>query len=49
MTKNIGKNFLKCLKCLSSHSPRIADLCEVLFGYVDKKWYICRLHLTFEI
>lgn len=49
MTKNIGKNFLKCLKCLCSHSPRIADLCEVLFGYVDKKWYICRLHLTFEI
>lgn len=41
MTKNIGKNFLKCLICFSSHSHRIANLCEVLFGYVDKKWYIC--------
>lgn len=49
MTKNIGKNFLKCLICFSSHSQRITNLCEVLFGYVDKKWYICRLHLTFEI
>lgn len=26
MTKNIGKNFLKCLICLSSHSHRIAGL-----------------------
>lgn len=26
MTKNVGKNFLKCLICLSSHSHRIADL-----------------------
>lgn len=32
MTKNIGKNFLKCLKCLSSHSHRITNLCEVLLS-----------------